>query len=349
MKNKLLLSLLAVAILIFVAGCSLPTGAGPGPRAWIDNPLDEDTLALGPLVVQSHASSEGGTTSAALLVNGAQMRVDNSANSSDPLTSFTQAWTPTAPGDYTLEVIATDSQGNTGRSNRVLVHIGGPAVDVTVAPISPITPTFSPVPQAVITVTPSVIPNLKPTFTFTINGNCRRGPGTAYEVVTSFYAGDQVTIEGRNDGSSWYWVLIPNSDSHCWVSGSTGSPQGPMGGLAVVPAPALPATTVAPPPVVIVTTPAPPPVPPAAPGKFNVSDKSCSSSGYIVTLSWQDVSREDGYRVYRDGALIATLPANTTQYDDAAPDFNSHKYYVEAYNSSGSANSSSANSQGCLY
>jgi len=88
---------------------------------------------------------------------------------------------------------------------------------------------------------------------------------------------------------------------------------------------------------------------PAAPEKFTVNDKSCSYSGYIVTLSWQDVSSEQGYRVYRDGALIAALPANSTTYDDASPDFNSHSYYVEAYNSAGSANSKSANSNGCVY
>ena len=77
MNHASLRSLCAMAVLLFVTGCSLPTGAGPGPRAWIDDPLDGATLPLGPVVVQSHASSEGGTASAALLVNGAQVRVDN--------------------------------------------------------------------------------------------------------------------------------------------------------------------------------------------------------------------------------------------------------------------------------
>jgi hypothetical protein len=116
MKNKLLGSLFAAAILIFVGGCTLPTGGGPGPRVWIDTPLDGDLLAFAPLVVKSHVSSEGGTTSAALLVNGVQVRVDTPTNPSDPLTSFAQVWEPTSPGDYGLEVVATDSDGNTGRS-----------------------------------------------------------------------------------------------------------------------------------------------------------------------------------------------------------------------------------------
>jgi len=192
--------------------------------------------------------------------------------------------------------------------------------------------------------------NLIPTFTFTINANCRQGPGTAYEVVISFYAGAQVTIEGRNDDSSWYWVLIPNSNSHCFVSGSTGSASGPLDGVKVVSAPPLPPSPTATLPPLFIPSPTATQIyAPAAPEKFTVNDKSCSYSGYIVTLSWQDVSSEQGYRVYRDGALIAALPANSTTYDDASPDFNSHSYYVEAYNSAGSANSKSANSNGCVY
>jgi len=356
MKNKLLVSLFVAAISVSMAGCTLPTGGGPGPRVWIDNPLDGDMMALGPVVVQSHASSEGGTTSAVLQVNGAQVRKDNSANPSDPLSSFAQAWEPTAPGDYTLEVVATDPRGNTGRSNRVLVHIGAVVVSPTPTPVGPaslpiISPsptyTFTPVPPAVLTVTPSAIPNQVPTFIFQINGNCRQGPGTAYEVVTSFFAGDQVKIAGRNEDSSWYWVLIPNSNSHCAVSASVGFTEGPLDGLVFIPAPALPATTVAPPPVA--TTPAPPPAPPAAPGKFNVSAKSCTSSEYIVTVQWSDVKDELGYRVYRDGKLIATLPANSTTYDDASPDYNPHSYQVQAYNDAGAASSSVQKSAGCVY
>ena len=122
-----------------------------------------------------------------------------------------------------------------------------------------------------------------------------------------------------------------------------------MSGLVVVPAPALPATTEAPPPVVVATTPAPVPVAPATPGKFNVSTKSCTSSEYVVTLHWSNVTGESGYRIYRDGTLIATLPENSTTYDDASPDYNSHSYQVQSYNDAGSANSSAQNSEGCLY
>jgi len=460
MKTKILVSLLAAAMMIFVAGCTLPTGGGPGPRVWIDTPLNGDLLAFAPVVVKSHVSSEGGIASAALLVNGVQVRMDT-PTTSEPLTSFAQVWEPTSPGDYGLEVVATDSDGNTGRafvrvrisveayipplcrldqlvapellepadgasipagaaSARTPVHFtwsypgsdcrpGGYHISLSEPGGSALIPSFIrpsaiytsgtwpltagacyywqvmaappvsvvgegppsavrrfcipslsaslpgsstvtasvPLPALTVIIPPVIPPDLVPTFIFTTNANCRQGPDTAYAVVTSFFANDQVTLEGKNDNSSWYWALIPNSKTHCWISGQTGTPQGPISGLVVVPAPALPATTVAPPPVVVATTPAP--VAPAAPGGFNVSNQSCTSSEYVVRLQWSNVAGELGYRIYRDGALIATLPVNSTTYDDASPDYNSHSYQVQSYNAAGSASSSTQNSEGCLY
>lgn len=326
MKNNSLQSWLAVAVVMFVAGCSLPTDYGPGPRVWIDNPLNGDTLALSPLVVQSHASSGSGTTYAALLVNGAQIRVDGATNPSDALTSFTQVWTPTVSGDYTLEVVATDSRGNTGRSNRVVVHISDSAYIATrtTEDISPL-PIISP-PPSILTITPSTTVSLIPTFIFTINANCRQGPGIDYELIMSFFTGDKATIDGRNDDSSWYWVLISNGLSHCWVSSSTGSPQGPLGSVVIVPV-----------------------IPPVAPVSLSVNTKSCTSSEYKVTLMWSDVMNELGYRIYRDGVLIATLPFNSTIFDDVSPDYNPHSYRVQTYNDAGAADSPAQDSAGCLY
>lgn len=460
MKNKMLATLFTGIILVVVSGCTLPTGGGPGPRVWIDTPLSGDILALSAVVVQSHASSENGTVSAALLVNGVQMREDRAVNPDKPLISFAQAWGPTSPGSYVLEVIATDRDGNIGRSNRVLVNISteifiaplplcrldqlvapvslepvedaivtspvhftwsypetlchpasfavsisepdgsaeisgigwgsitydwhttfrdwrlpagacyywrilvdqgldgfGPPSDVrrfciplvvsipTEDPILSTLPTL--VPSAISTLVPSAIPSLTPIFIFTANANCRQGPSTAYEVATSFNLGEQVTIDGKSADSSWYWALIPNSSAHCWVSSSTGSTQGPTDGLVIVPAPALPATAV-PPPQVATATPIPL-TPPTIPGGFGLSTKTCSYTEYVVTLQWANVSYESGYRIYRDGILVATLPGNSTAYDDISPDYNAHSYQVQAFNDAGVANSPVQVSAGCVY
>ncbi|MFH1186316.1 MAG: SH3 domain-containing protein [Chloroflexota bacterium] len=341
MRTKSFLATLGMlCLLLLVAGCNLQAG-GAGPRTWIDAPLDGSTVELGPVVVRSHAASEGGTAQAALLVNGAQVRVDSAVDGSGALIEFAQVWTPQGPGEYLLQVISTDHAGNEGRSNVVRLVVGGqPAVATTAVPVTgtPATATITP--------TFTATGASGPTFTFNVPANCREGPSQAYEVVTAFLSGQQVAIEGRNPDSSWFWVPVPGG-GHCWVSGTTGVPQGPYGQTAVVQPPAPP----------IITTEVPPPAattevplsPPAAPGNFNVQELVCSSEAYTVRLSWQNVQGEDGYRIYRDGALINTLAANAQSYDDASPDYNSHAYRTEAFNASGTASSAVKNSTGCVY
>jgi hypothetical protein len=80
-----------------------------------------------------------------------------------------------------------------------------------------------------------------PTFTFSKNAFCRKGPSLAYEDMTAFPQGQSVQIDGRNaDEPRWWWVLIPGSSGHCWVSDSTGSAAGSFEGVDTVAAPPLP-------------------------------------------------------------------------------------------------------------
>jgi hypothetical protein len=80
-----------------------------------------------------------------------------------------------------------------------------------------------------------------------------------------------------------------------------------------------------------------------------VSNQTCNGNVYIVRLSWNDVANENGYKVYRDGALIATLGSGTTTYDDVSPNYQPHSYRVDAFNGDSSASSSTKNSEGCVY
>lgn len=83
-----------------------------------------------------------------------------------------------------------------------------------------------------------------PMFAFTQNAFCRRGPGSAYDDVTAFLDGQSVQIEGRNQTEPrWWWVLVPNTSAHCWVSDTTGSAEGPLEDVQTVAAPPLPAPT----------------------------------------------------------------------------------------------------------
>jgi uncharacterized protein YraI len=317
----------------------MPAG-GAGPRTWIDAPLDGKTLPLGPVVVRSHAASEEGTAQAALLVNGAQVRVDQAADSAGQLIEFAQPWTPSGPGNYVLQVITLNHAGAEGLSNLVHVRIGDLVTDT---PTSLIPGDIPPPPS----VTPSATGASGPSFTFDKNGNCREGPATLYAVVTAFVAGQQLPIDGRNADNSWFWLRMQDGD-HCWASAGTGVAQGPFGSTNVIQPPPPPVITTEVPPQVA-TTQAPPQQPPPAPGGFNVQTLECTSEIYKVRLSWQDVSGEGGYRVYRDGGLIFTTSANATFYDDTSPDYSAHGYRVDAFNGAGATSSAVQNSEGCLY
>jgi len=81
-------------------------------------------------------------------------------------------------------------------------------------------------------------PNTK--FAFLMNTFCRRGPSSEYEKVATFLEGQGVQIDGKNQSEPrWWWVLIPDSSEHCWVSDSTGSAAGFLEDLEIVAAPPL--------------------------------------------------------------------------------------------------------------
>jgi hypothetical protein len=71
---------------------------------------------------------------------------------------------------------------------------------------------------------------------------------------------------------------------------------------------------------------------PMAPWNPAASDTSCQ----FIQVTWGNVENEQGYRVYRDGARVADLSANTTIYRDAfVSSGTTHTYQIEAYNACG--------------
>jgi len=79
------------------------------------------------------------------------------------------------------------------------------------------------------------------------------------------------------------------------------------------------------------------PEPPQAPARLSF-ERVCNAKMYQITLSWLDrADNETGYRVYRNGTLIATLSANTTSYVDNPPFGGPYTYTVEAFNAGGAS------------
>jgi outer membrane biosynthesis protein TonB len=112
------------------------------------------------VVVGTNAIDSKGITDVELWVNGAEVAA-NTSGSSTGVYQFTvnQTWVPGAAGQYTVYVIAHDSQGLTGQS-------ASTSVEVLAATATP-TPTSTPVPTATPTATATPVPTATPTPTST--------------------------------------------------------------------------------------------------------------------------------------------------------------------------------------
>ena len=91
-------------------------------------------------------------------------------------------------------------------------------------------PTFTLVPTGTATNTETVTPTATvsgPTITFIKDANCRNGPGTKYDVVTSYFKGQTLQIVGRNPDfdNTWWYIKMPTGGK-CWVSLATGQAYG---------------------------------------------------------------------------------------------------------------------------
>jgi len=194
-----------------------------------------------------------------------------------------------------------------------------PSLTSTVAATPTLQATASAVPSSTATLpvtatlTSTLIPAItEPTGEFTQNANCRKGPGTAYAVVTSLLQGQMVSIDGRNELSTWWWIVLPNG-GHCWVSDVSVDVAGPVEDVPAIP------------------TPPPPP-------SSLEALVSCTSSTYSVALTWFDAAQDElGYYVYRDGNRVATLGANSASYNENFVSRGNHTYDVEAFNSTGAS------------
>ena len=205
------------------------------------------------------------------------------------------------------------------------------------APIVAASP--EPTEEAAVILLPTAVPTEtqapveEPTATFTQNGNCRRGPGGNYGVVTSLLLGQQVPVAGRNAEGTWWYLTLPSNGAHCWAAGVVLDLAGSYLDLPVIAAPPTPTLA----------------APPAAPSKLVVASEVCNQNAYTITLNWIDnASNEDGYRVYYNGALIATLGANATSFQYPVPSSSAADYAVEAYNAAGASERIHVSEDGCL-
>jgi hypothetical protein len=166
----------------------------------------------------------------------------------------------------------------------------------------PVTPTFS-----------------RPILFINSNANCREGPGSDFKVVTSFASGTSLEMVGKDSADSYWIVRIPGATDTCWIAAEFATPGGDYESLPEV-TPQAVAKDV-----------------PSRPGSL-FYNYFCDNTSVTTTLTWTDTANnENGYRVYRLGAVVADLPANSAAYTDTAnvPFGTPLSFSVEAYNEVG--------------
>jgi hypothetical protein len=157
--------------------------------------------------------------------------------------------------------------------------------------------------------------------------NCRKGPGKDYERVTQILPAESVKIIGFFSPNYW---IVSTKDGECWLSGEFTTPVGSIAAVPTVSAPPTPEGG----------------APKAATFPKNGWTFFCYDNGQTeITLTWNDNAvTESGYRVIRDGEMIAELPANSTYFAETI-DLSSGQsvgYQIQAYNESGETNSPTA-------
>ena len=104
-----------------------------GPLAWIDQPLDGSSFPLQPVALTAHASDSDGVASFEISLNDELLQTVSAGGSR--LGEAAWEWLPPGPGEYTIQVVAIDSQGNRGPEAEALVIITGFALDPAQAPL----------------------------------------------------------------------------------------------------------------------------------------------------------------------------------------------------------------------
>ena len=180
----------------------------------------------------------------------------------------------------------------------------------TVGPTGTITPTYS-------------VPMLR----VLQQTNCRMGPGQDYEVVYTYLQWKELEIVGAYP-QEYYWLVKSDQSptGTCWLWGEYVEVSGSYWVVSSVPPPPT-ATT-------------PPPQAPVIEWEYFCS---YATDDIEVSLKWKDVANnETGYRVIRNGQVVAELPANSTSYTETIDLKSGEKtiYEIEVYNITGPKRSS---------
>ena len=216
----------------------------------------------------------------------------------------------------------------------------------TSTPGAPVGSQETATPQFTATAGPTSTPSV-PEVTVSQNTNCRTGPGVVYDNIGALLIGQKATVVGKNT-SSGYWIINnPGKTGTCWLFPQYATVSGNTANLQEYSIPPTPTPTSTP-----TSTPT---ATPSAPAPVNnvTMNMVCPNGNHAGTLNWEDKSNnEDGFNIYANGVLLASIPANSTSYIVAAapggpfPAGIASFFEVEAFNAAGKAAKKSV-TKGC--
>jgi hypothetical protein len=185
--------------------------------------------------------------------------------------------------------------------------------------------------------TATLQPNVTPTaltgtptatiLTVDSNTNCREGPGLTYAIVIVLVPGTQYQMIARTADNKFWVVTEIGKSNACWVPAEMSNAFGNVNQLSVT-TPAAPTSSVG-------AVQAPTGL------KYQYDCVYNGIPGNIqVILQWSDrSSNETGFRVYRDGVVVAELTANSITFTEYFTGSTTvpYAYRVSAYNAAGEA------------
>lgn len=204
------------------------------------------------------------------------------------------------------------------------------------------TPEFTATPA--LTGTPTI-----PEVTVSVNTNCRTGPGVAYQIIGALVIGQKGIVVGKNSATGYWIINNPGGTGTCWLFPQYATVSGDTSKLQEYAIPPTPTPTFTSTPTATPTL--------ASPAPVNNVDIAivCTPDGgnfkHSGTLTWEDKSNnEDGFNIYVNNTLIASIPANSVSYNvpqgASMPPATASIFEVEAFNAAGKAPKKSV-SKGC--
>ncbi|MEM7346804.1 MAG: Ig-like domain-containing protein, partial [Chloroflexota bacterium] len=207
----LLAFIIAVAVIAgayFLLGQGEEGGLGI-PEVVITAPAENSEFQVSdPVTIQATASDPSGVTRMELWVSGQKVNEAVSpVSQGQPTLTASFQWTTEAPGTYTLEIRAFNTNGAVNAPALVSINaVGAPEEDTPTPTATPEEPTATPEPGA-----PSLVTNT--------DLRVRAGPGIEYDLLGLLPTGAGADIVGRDEGRQWWQIrFAPASGGVGWVA-----------------------------------------------------------------------------------------------------------------------------------